>query len=457
MNSFARLVIVILWIFITNQNGFSQSLKFGSSVHNFYSTLDESSGTLWLIQKDSLYNIGLDSLIVIKRFKHDLPIVDNDSLKRFNTPYKPIFLLGNLYVVNDKGGEVYEWKNLKFNRIDKSFTHKMQIGSTIFPFNGMIVRYGGYGFWSYRNFFTEFHHQEWFALMLDSNSKVPKGRSNAIVKIINSNVYVFNGNSFIKNELYNSTQNREVWRYNHDKKIWAKLGIANKKIINNVSSIDYNQLVLIFGGANLILVDLKKNILKEYSYPKNQITLLGNSHFYKGFFYLIGETNNNHTNRLTIQKISEEEMFANKLITQKAYYSWEQYALLIGLIIFIVAGAYFWRFVYVKKRLMENIIISGNKISYMGKSLDLEEIQIAILKKLLKTDYIPASELIETIHKDHLHNSQATRTLSSLIEQINIKLRLLTGVDMDFIVLKKSDIDKRIKTYSINRNKFITT
>ena len=57
------------------------------------------------------------------------------------------------------GGRILEFTGDSILRIDNSFEHKMQIGSLEFERNDTILRYGGYGFFENRNFFTFYDNQ----------------------------------------------------------------------------------------------------------------------------------------------------------------------------------------------------------------------------------------------------------------------------------------------------------
>ena len=65
----------------------------------------------------------------------------------------------NYYLVNSLGGQVYKSSNKKFNRIDNSFSHKNQILSSLFIYDSIIYRFGGYGYFDSRNFITYFSEE----------------------------------------------------------------------------------------------------------------------------------------------------------------------------------------------------------------------------------------------------------------------------------------------------------
>ena len=51
-------------------------------------------------------------------------------------------------------------------------------------------------------------------------------------------------------------------------------------------------------------------------------------------------------------------------------------------------------------------------------------------------------------------SNKATRIMRDTLFQINFKLKTLIKSEIDVIVIKKSDYDKRIKQYSINQKLF---
>ena len=67
---------------------------------------------------------------------------------------------------------------------------------------------------------------------------------------------------------------------------------------------------------------------------------------------------------------------------------------------------------------------------------------------VLSKDIIP---LLKIPHMDYAHS---TRVMRDTLFQINFKLKTLIKSEIDVIVIKKSDYDKRIKQYSINKSLF---
>ena len=70
---------------------------------------------------------------------------------------------GRFKIVSIGGGSVFESINDTLVKIDNSFNHRMTYESAVFIQNDTIFKFGGYGYWSNRNFLTYFSKEtkEW--------------------------------------------------------------------------------------------------------------------------------------------------------------------------------------------------------------------------------------------------------------------------------------------------------
>ena len=120
---------------------------------------------------------------------------------------------------------MYENRNDSIIRIDNSYNHKLQNDSNIFSYNSKIHRYGGYGFWSARNFITyyNFSLNQW-ELEVPLNSMTPEGSFLGNDILIGNDLYIIN--SFMVNPDKNLEilVNKKLWNYNFKEKKWKMLG-----------------------------------------------------------------------------------------------------------------------------------------------------------------------------------------------------------------------------------------
>ena len=124
------------------------------------------------------------------------------STKKINYPTSKFLdrnqttsLNSGIYFIGKYGGEVFKLNKNEFIRIDRSFTHKMQMGSSLVVHNDTIFKYGGYGFWSMRNFFTYYNDltSEWEIVSPSGSESLPKGSRDSTIKTNKGDFYVYGG------------------------------------------------------------------------------------------------------------------------------------------------------------------------------------------------------------------------------------------------------------------------
>ncbi|USQ03550.1 hypothetical protein [Aquirufa antheringensis] len=140
--------------------------------------------TLISYQKPYIYIIekGQYRTIKIPEMTASAPIpfkfTDTTFARKFTPASHNLFKVNNkIYLADNLGGMVYELRQNELVRIDQSFEHKMQINSASFTFDNRIFKFGGYGFWSARNFFTYFdlNSKEWEAYSPVQGDQIPPG------------------------------------------------------------------------------------------------------------------------------------------------------------------------------------------------------------------------------------------------------------------------------------------
>ena len=93
------------------------------------------------------------------KFPENLNISDNISRYR-----NVITLDQSVYLIHNGGGEVVEFKNKAFKRIDNSFLHHNQYSPTPFSYNGTLYLFAGSGLFLTKNILIkyDFKKGEWF-------------------------------------------------------------------------------------------------------------------------------------------------------------------------------------------------------------------------------------------------------------------------------------------------------
>ena len=87
--------------------------------------------------------------------ENDIKLISSKEIKNSSEYDLSSFKFVNQYILSSSsGGSILKIKGDSIFRLDNSYEHKMQIGSIEFVRNDTIFRYGGYGFFENRNFFT---------------------------------------------------------------------------------------------------------------------------------------------------------------------------------------------------------------------------------------------------------------------------------------------------------------
>ena len=185
------LLLLVLALFQTQEKPLNDVERISCSTGNmncayFY------SNRISIYQKDTL----------VKEFYLDEKEVD------LIRQYHPVFVESKLYFIEHFGGKVYVVQGEVLKRIDNSYTHRSQLLSSIFTYEGGIYRFGGYGFFDARNFITKynFNANEWDVVQVKGDD-LPPGLFDSKTYLLNNELYVLGGkmiNKFNRNIFENS-------------------------------------------------------------------------------------------------------------------------------------------------------------------------------------------------------------------------------------------------------------
>ena len=443
----------ILFFLLLSSFSFSQSLSF-SDENLIHSLLSLKNERMYLFYTNKLIDVNLNDFST----KDVLYDSSNIDLKYFI----PVSVNFKNYFLDPLGGGVYLFENYKIKRIDTSYKHRMQIESSVFTYKNGIYKYGGYGFWSNRNFITKFNFEtnQWDFVTHLNSKELPSGSHKSIVKMIEDDLYVYGGlkvNEFNPNII---EDNNEIWKFNFINKVWKKLGENNlqKDITLNNMKINYGNKSLFFDKKTNTSshIDFTNNTLSTYknSTLLNSLSSLPISFFYKNKFYLFIKENPSST--IIVLKTRNEDEILGEIIDHKSFYR-NQSDLII--LIVIIGSVLILILVYkiirhVNKKRNKLSIKYKNKVKYKNKEVDLDDISYEIMKILIQNEFVVSKDIIPLLKTPHINYAHSTRVMRDTLFQINFKLKRLVKSETDVIVIKKSDYDKRIKQYSINQKLF---
>ena len=409
-----------------------------------------NTGSEFIFYQKNYFNIySYDGTLKNSFFVSDEILIDlkpNIEEKRFSKRFK-IFTkeFDNIKIVSVGGGQVYKVDNDTLKREDFSFNHKMSFGSAVFVKNDTIYKFGGYGFWSSRNFFTYFDNssKEW-EFHASNSLSLPPPIHNFNYRLFDEEFIITNGyspnvNTGIKNHIVS-----DIWKYNFTDRKWDNLGVSNLPKYDNIIEIDKD----VFYARKLknmdfIFVDYLNNIFYDVETANTSIPINGLNSIIKGdTLYAYKEGN-------FLKKPYRELIYTSKRIgsTEKRIYlrsielinglglsSFALVALLISIILFL------------KYRQNQKPRITQLGLRFKGTSYDMIESEKKIIEAIISKEEVMSQEVYDLVENDNLSYPQNNKIKNDTIKKINNKLEKVLGIK-EFIKSKKLPEDARVLVY----------
>lgn len=430
-------------------------------------SLANNATTLYAYAKPYIYVIEKNrySRIKIPEMTLSEPVYFKFTDSTFSRKFIPVSyglfeIDKRLYLSHHLGGEVYEMKDNLLVRIDQSYEHKMQINSADFVYDNRIFRFGGYGFWSARNFFTYFDlkSKEWEIYSPVQGKNFPPGLFDVNLYQNGENLYLFNGVTTNELDYLKLEKSQDFWQFNLRTKTWKKRGKTSLFFGNNTKN---------FRDKNNYFAFTEERRILRINFDTNTYDTFQNEAFSTKIFErfqpvvendILYYFNHNHAT-VSIDLLAvpladflgEPQSSANFLETDY----WEEYGMLFisGLVLFLISLLIYFLLLLNPKK--ANYITDKDGILYLGKAaINFEETELIVLKYLLKNNDVPNSELLGLVEQKGVHFSHNIRLKNDLLNQLNLKLKAILQVDVNFIIFKKSDTDSRLKVYRLNKQYF---
>lgn len=358
------------------------------------------------------------------------------------------------YVVSKSGGRIWSVDKSGLKRIDNSFDHKMTFGSNVFVHRDTIFKFGGYGYWSNRNFLTFFSTttKEWEYYKVNPNTYLPPEVNNAI-GIYHNGQFYFDGGSTI--DPYNGTTyipSKSVWCFDFSNKTWKRLGVANFEISK------YSEYLDIGNGQVLVRNKKESSLDKSYllDYVRNTISEIDPIPLYI-------RINNQLVANDSIYNLEDNKYFgvsldditSNKISTKNLYLDsnslFNNLTRMVGftLITLIIILVYFYR----KNRNRPRLTDTGIVVNREHYSLNPNE--HIILNLLLYNKNVTSKTIADKISDPKLSAAQNNKIKLDLIASTDKKVSKALGIKR-FVHTRKSVRDKReIIYFTPNRKEFV--
>jgi hypothetical protein len=351
----------------------------------------------------------------------------------------------NIKIVSVGGGQVYEVVNDTLKREDFSFNHKMSFGSAVFVKNDTIFKFGGYGFWSSRNFFTYFDNssKEWE--FYPSNSRMlPPPIHNFNFKLTSEEFIITNGFTPDINLGLKNTKVSEIWKYSFNDKKWDNLGVSNLPKYDNI--IEINKDVFFARKPNnfdFMFVDYSNNIFYDVLTANTSIPINGLNTI------IIGDTLYAYKDGNFLKKSYRELIFNPDRIgssNKRIYLRSIELINGLGLSSFILLGLLFLCILFLKYKQNQKPRLIQLGLRYKGVSYDMDAVEKNIIEALIAKDEVFSQEIYDIVENKSLSYPQNNKIKNETIKKLNIKLEKILGV-IEFIKSKKLLEDARVLVY----------
>jgi len=428
----------------------------------FYSKGQIIQDTLFVFSNSELWSYPLNDLDNPKKRPIVNMIMEEDEFRveLGLYHYASVQLDNQIYFIQNRGGKVYQFQNDSIKRIDRSFTHRMQINSNLFVQNNTLYRYGGYGFWSMRNFFTFFSQEtnEWESISPVNSEEFPKGTQSSYLSYKEDEVILFGGFSINPNNLnHQGNLYNEVWKFNFRNLKWTYLGPlledfsfpkkAFKSIGDALIFKKDDQLIKILPFENKVITYQPTVVQSKWI---NQHGILA---VYKkdNIFYSFLSFDNSGEVKL-IQRNSDE-FYGEQLSEEKLYRDYSSLLYLL-LILVLPVGVLIRKRIKVMKSKIAKIQLNTKGLVYKKVFFEFEEKELEVINLLLNYDVVHSSEILALVENPNHNYSHNMRTKNQLIDKLNYKLKTMLKIDYDLITSEKSKEDRRIIDYMMDKTFF---
>ncbi len=430
---------------------FSQfKLPVNDSVQNFLFAKSSSNEPV-LITVNGIFQYKSDWIYLPfndNSFKKE--IINLDELNHANFFTK--LIKNKLYIISNGAGPVFKLDQNSFKRIDNSTLHKNQFGGARFVYNDKIHIYGGYGFWSFKNFITFFDEniKQW-DLLYNNSEHLPPGRWKPIYNLLDDKLYVLGGRSGSAGTINQDESYSDIFYFDLLNKEFINLGTINSKLKTKYSLFSQPKLddnIFLIDSDNLSIINFKSLTATNY-YQKNFFLGIDNKFptFIKGqkLFYISNINGIKYLNFFDLKSIDknfEPETFS--LIAEDKQISLEQY-LLFGILIFFV----FWVILKIfsfKDFIKGLILYDDSNIYYNNQSAPITTKEQELISYLSEKPFITAPQVNRIISDQQFAKSHFTSLRNKLVGDLNEKLFILTKNEK-CIIETKLPKDNRVKAY----------
>ena len=357
------------------------------------------------------------------------------------------------YFINNTGGFVYRWHNDKLERIDHSYDHRSQMMSSIFTYGKKIYRYGGYGFFDARNFFTFFdiESNEWEVEIIDEQI-LPLGSYDSKFFVDENYFYKIGGKTTDPFDRTKSSPLKDVWRFNLIDNTWEHLLDFDyfETLTFSINDFVMNNKFYFINQNQLYAFNLENNTFEQISnFPLIEKLVKNYPIFSKDTNLFYFTSSSNEEKQISVNKYSTVGNFR----VERQINTRNNTSSIIWIVGFLTVGLMTFNFISIlnkKTKKEKNIIfVTKNSINRGKMKIEIDDIEQQILQFFHKSNPISITQIISLLDSKEITYSQKLRLKDKIISDLNTKIKILLESEINPIKKQKDSKDSRIRVYKL--------
>ena len=367
------------------------------------------------------------------------PFIQNDI---DTTRFKSFDIKGQKYWF---GGYNQVWieKDDSLIRVDKSIDSRITINSYIFKVQDTVIKYGGYGFWSQRNFMYYFDIDsfEWEYYRLNSKDDL-EGSFCGTVNSLKNDFIFYGGKKVNPQNPVEQIPSEEVVKFDYNQRKLSKLGLLKFDVLDKKLLTTSNDFSFFYDNTFLYKIEPFNNLIFKYNKPPIINDIIKSSYL---------EDENVFKIEKVITKTMENEIitldgdFLNYPLEESKLYNIPFNYLNVLFPILILLPILYLISVYKK----QNTILYADNLIHNKSRYEFESADMELLRSLLIKKSINLNEVYDIYKNSELSYGHNTRICNEKIDRLSIRLKSIFKLDNQPLKKKKSTIDRRQKILSM--------
>ena len=340
--------------------------------------------------------------------------------------------------------EVYLIQNDSLIRVDKSIDSRVTINSYIFELNDTVIKYGGYGFWSQRNFMYYFDNSSFEWELYKTISNDPIQGSFAGFQNYNEESIIFYGGKKVNNKnRLQQIRSKEIVEFNFETRELNNIGDLEFNFESNKLFYSTEEYSIFYDQEFVYKVNPFLNKVFKHYKPTIINNLIDVSYSPEKNSFVIKKTLNKSGE---IETILLSDSFLIQPIESFSLYNKPFNSNLIYILLTLMLVYSF--IIYRMKK--HKTLIEYQSIHHKGSLYDFEIEDIKLLKSIIIDEEINFNSVLDLYSNYDLSYGHNTRITNEKLEKLTIRLKSIFKLKNDPIIKNKSKVDKRQKVISLS-------